>query len=49
MPSTDGMHRVLRSYATDIGLDQDTDPSSVDPSLPRLMFLADDIRHVLLL
>ncbi len=46
MYSADGMHRVLRSYVTEIGPDRDADPSSVDPFLHRLMLLAESIRHV---
>ncbi len=46
MLSTDNIHHVLRSHVTEIGLDKDADPSLADPSLYRLMFSADGIRHM---
>ncbi len=47
MLSVDGIRRVLHSHTTEIGPDQGTNLSSVDPSLCRLVIVADGTRHAL--
>ncbi len=46
IPPADGIHRMPRLHATKCSSNRDTNPSSVDPLLRRLMSLAGDCRHV---